>query len=252
MMTRIHKGMLVGGGAIALVIVMSIYLSCRDFQNGGPVAQILEPGWHFYPKPTTEDGPGTVFRIDRLKRRFMVDEIRIPVKVGTEVSGQTLQTMRTDANALVRFIAADQGMSATQGGSRTDTLTFEMYGVQREYTTDTDIADVLEQFRLKVSFRPDNKYYLIRESRSATELRIMLSDAFANALGGDASLSSLAKAGAGVTLEKHERYVINQKLPRRMRVAFLAEEIVPTSMGLTGKPEFDLAPLTEPLVWDEP
>jgi hypothetical protein len=124
-----------------------------------------------------------------------------------------------------------------------------MFDVQREVTTDLAIAELLDEFRSKVEYRRDNRYFIIRESRSALAVRYSLSNEILNSLQGTAGLERLVKGDAGLSYEKRGSYKLDQKLPTRMRVMFLAEELVPAK-GITGdRPRFETMPVTEPLVW---
>jgi hypothetical protein len=236
------------GIVVAVVVLLSVYVMSPK-RHEGP-GTLLDPGWQFYSKPTTLEPPGTVFRIDSADRRFVVDVIATPITIGGELFPKSEQTIQTSASALSRFIGKDPKASLSQKGTRVDTLQFEMLEVQREMTTDADIARILKEFRSRVEYRPDNRYYLIREARSAKELHYTLSEDLVNRLGGSAAVSALASGSAGLSYQKHQRDVLSQVLPERMRVMFLADQIVPGSASLSGDlPEFTTAPVTRPLAW---
>ena len=111
------------------------------------------------------------------------------------------------------------------------------------------ILELLSEFRSRVDYRRDNRYFIIRESRSAVAVRYSLSRELVNSLQGTAGLAQLVKSNSGLSYEERGSYVLNQKLPTRMRVMFLAEELIPAKGMSGGRPHFETAPVTEPLIW---
>lgn len=234
--------------AMALASVYILRTRLIDSRTTAPAA-LLEPGWQFYTRPTSLEPPGTVFRIDKEGRRFAVAEIPTEKTTGTEAFGATSMAIRTNARMLAKFIGGRADVAAGQEGNRLETLEFEMFDVEKEVTTDVAILQLLTEFRSRVEYKPENRYFVIREARSALGVRYSLSEQLVNALHGAAGLSQLVKGDSGLSYEKKESYVLNQKLPTRMRVMFLAEEVVPTNALLGDKPQFETTPVTEPLVW---
>jgi hypothetical protein len=234
----------------AALIAATIYVTrspLTDSRFGTPAA-LLEPGWQFYPRPTSLEPPGTVFRIDSGGRRFTVAEITAPVTSGAEASGASSLAIRTTARMLAHFLGGRENTVGEQG-EHLEKIDFEMFDVQKEVTTDMGIADVLSAFRSKVERHQDNRYFVIRESRSALAVRYSLSDALVNSLKGSGGLSQMVNGDAGLSYEKRGSYVLDQKLPARMRVMFLAEEILPSSGLVGGQPRYHAVPIDEPLVW---
>lgn len=249
--TRSKKIALVAVGVLGAMILASVWLfqvGRMDRRSTAPGA-LLEPGWQFYARPTSLEPPGTVFRIDSAGRRFAVAEIAPPITTGAEVFGANREAIRTSAQIVARFIGGRDEAAAGQHGDRIETLEFQMFDVQKEVTTDMDTMKLLQQFRSVVDYRRDNRYFVIRESRSALALRYSLSDALVDSLDGQAGLDKLVKGDAGLSYRKDGGYVLEQKLPTRMRVMFLAEEITPAKGISGGKPQFETIPVTEPLVW---
>ena len=249
--TRSKTLALVALGVAGAMILASVYLFLARLmpaESTAPAA-LLEPGWQFYARPTSLEPPGTVFRIDNAGRRFEVTEIAPPIITGDEVFGAKREAVRTNAQILARFISGRDEAVAGQHGDRIETLEFEMFDVQKEVTTDMAVMKLLQDFRAHVDYRRENRYYVIRESRSALALRYSLSDALADSLAGKAGLDKMVKGDAGLSYKRDGAYVLDQKLPTRMRVMFLAEEITPSQGISNGKPQFETVPVTEPLVW---
>jgi hypothetical protein len=72
----------------------------------------------------------------------------------------------------------------------------------------------------------------------------------AHSMGGlDARHTELANARADLAYESKGQFLLSQKLPERMRVMFLAEEIVMDSSLAGEPPEFATIEVTKPIVW---
>lgn len=102
-----------------------------------------------------------------------------------------------------------------------------------------------------------DKLYVIRESISATAIDYRLSRETLTGLGGEVVLGRLAEARADLQLKYEERvgFVLSQRLQKRMQVAFLAEQILP-SVPTAAKPEaprvvYFAQPVDEALFWKE-
>lgn len=239
--------------AIGVATIAALYISNVSLlpKSEKEPATLLEPGWQFYPRPTSTEPPGTVFRVDGTHHRYVVEFLEVPTTTGKEVFGKTTQAMQTTAQALSRIIGKPVDASASQDGKRVETLEFEMTDVERELTTDAMIADILDKFREKIDYKRGNRYFVIREARSAKALHYTLSEQLANSLGGKGSIAEFVKTQAGLSYESRGKYVISQELPTRMRVMFLAEEIVPVSSSFGGaKPDFETVPVREVVVWE--
>jgi hypothetical protein len=247
--TRTQRVAVAVASAVAGVTLVTILITQRallDSRLRAP-ATALEFGWQFYERPTSLAPPGTVFRITRAGKRYDVGEIQPPTMTGAEAFGTTSLTVRTTARMIGRFLAGSG--SVGERGNRVETIEFVMYDVQREVTTDMGVADVLTAFRSKVKYEDNSRYYLIRESRSATAMRYSFSEEVVNSLQGEGGLEKLVKSNTGLSYEKRGSYVVDQKLPQRMRVMFLAEEIIPRDSLVGTTPRFQVVPVTEPLVW---
>lgn len=210
----------------------------------------LETGWQLYASPTTLDPPGTVFRIDGSGKRFIYERLQVDVEKGPEAAARIASSIETKAGVLARFLGLDVGARA--GVGHTSTLEFEITEPEHEVTTDTAIRKVVRAFLKRLEYSAGNRYFLIRESRSATAMKYRLADQLLAEMGGQAAVAQAATAGATLGTSRQGTYELVQKFPQRMRVMFLAEEIRPVSAGLAGEaPELGLVPVNEVLVWEE-
>ena len=214
-------------------------------------AEILEEGWLLYAKPTTLEPVGTLFRIDDEGLRFMVDQIAVEVQVGAEAVAKVQQRVQANIGFFARFLGLDN-YSGKISAKNSETLEFEIIDPERQSTFDAAMDRALDPILKDLKYRADNRYYVIRETRSATAMVYRLTQDQLGEIGGKASISVALHASATVKAEQGGLYEINQTFPERMRVMFLAEEIAPVKSGLAGdQPVLGRLPVRHPLVWTD-
>lgn len=213
--------------------------------------EILEEGWQLYAKPTTLEPVGTLFRIDDAGRRFMVDQVVVETQEGAEAVAKVKQQVQANLGFFARFLGLDS-FSATLGGKDTETMEFEIVNPLRQTTFDAAMDKAMTPVVASLKYRADNRYYVIRETRSATAMTYRLTQAQLGEIGGDMSLAVALGASAKISAGQGGLYEISQTFPDRMRVMFLAEEIAPVKAGLSGsQPMLGRIPVRHPLVWSE-
>lgn len=251
---KTNKKTLIYGTVVVATIVTSwltLYVSCLPDSVKKPRA-VLDPGWQFYSKPTTLEPPGSVFRIDRNGRRFLVDSLDATIDTGTEVVGKTEQIVEVSTNILAKLFGGYRGVEIDSKGHKTERFQFEMVDTERETITDKAIDDILPKFAKRVVYRKESRYFIIREARSATKLHYVLTEGLFNAVGGEASLRESMGGSGNLSIKKGKRYVLSQTFPERMRIMFLPEEIVMTGSSLSGGiPEFGTVAVEEELTWED-
>lgn len=211
----------------------------------------LPEGWQFYDKPTTLEPPGTVFRIDRDNKRYIVDHLKIGSRKGEEAFGRIQRSIVAKASIIASFLGLTN-LSLSGEAGKNEQVVFEMQNLMREYLTDMDIDPVIKPFLEELDYRVKNKYYIIRDATSANEIDFQLSNNQVFSLGGEASLNeAISVKGEIVSAKKGGLYILQQKFDKPMRIMFLPEEIKPISAGLGGKgPELGLVPVKGVLDWD--
>src|SRR5437870_4068400 len=65
---------------------------------------LLSAGWQFYSRPTELEPPGTIFRIDRSKRRYMVDTLKVPTERGDEAVGRREESVQAEMGMVARLL----------------------------------------------------------------------------------------------------------------------------------------------------
>src|SRR5690242_17333458 len=101
-------------GAMVLTAIGILRIDLIDRRATAPAA-LLEPGWQFYTRPTSLEPPGTVFRIDKEGRRFVVGEIPAASTTGTEAFGAMSVAIRTQTRMFARFIGHTDLAAGQQG-----------------------------------------------------------------------------------------------------------------------------------------
>lgn len=214
-------------------------------------AQVLEEGWQLYAKPTTLEPVGTLFRIDSEGRRFMVDQVAVETQEGAEAAAKVKQRVQANIGFFARFLGLDS-YSGKLSAQDAETLEFEIVNPVRQVAFDAAMDRAMTPVLSGLKYRADNRYYVIREMRSATAMTYRLTQVQLGEIGGEMSLAVALGAGAKIGAGQGGLYEISQTFPERMRVMFLAEEIAPVKAGLAGGlPMLGRIPIRHPLVWSE-
>lgn len=216
-------------------------------------SHILDTGWQFYSKPTTLEPPGTVFRIDTDGRRYLVTLLDVPSQIGQEAAGRVHESVSTSTGVLARFLGLQLGHLKTEG-RRQEQLVFEIKSPAREVTTDQDIEAALVTFLDTLDYRVDNRYFIVRECRTARAMSFTLSDLQLIDLGGQVMLKKLVSGrGTLVRSSRTKHWELNQQFPKPMRVMFLPEEIKPITAAFAGNPpQLGRVRVKETLNWKDP
>ena len=77
-------------GIVVVVVVLAagvVFVRTRRPPSAPQAPDLLDPGWQFYSRPTELEAPGTVFRIDAAKRRYIVDSLTVQIQKGDEAVG---------------------------------------------------------------------------------------------------------------------------------------------------------------------
>jgi hypothetical protein len=250
-----RKRLVIGIGAVTLAFAGAIAaVLLRDLLDGKRkvAKQVLDPGWQFYSKPTTMEPPGSLFRIDAEGVRYQVGRMEVELQTGKEVMGRVQRRTEVDSRVLAGITGLRRGVQAEGTGRATESIQFEMIDTQREVLTDLAIDALLTQFKRTVTPRKGNRYFVIREARSASEMRYTISEESASRMGGDVALTRSLKAEGHAFVKTGSEYNIEQKFQERMRVMFLPEEIVISGASLSGlPPEFEVVPVRWTLTWKE-
>ncbi len=212
---------------------------------------LLDPGWQFYSRPTTMDGPGTVFRIDGAGKKFTVQRLELKIERGNEAEISMERVIETEAGILARFLALHSAGAKAQAG-HVRRLKFSLGNPIMEVTLDNDVRDAVDKFKKHLDYDVHQRYFIIRAARSASSMKYQLSHELVGELGGTAEIEGAIEAGINVRAGAEGLVQIDQHFQKQMRVMFLPEEIKVIAAGLSrAVPELGLKPVREVLHWTE-
>lgn len=211
----------------------------------------LEQGWQFYARPNTLEQVGYVFRIDGDGVRFPVVQLAPKTMEGPEAGVRVHKRIEAKAGVLARFLDLID-VSANASVGRTRTLDFEIREPIRILSTDSEIETALDGFLDGFTPKDGNRYYVIRQTRSASSMSFRITSDLLAELGGEAAVSANVNAGLTLNALNGHEFEINQTFPERLLVTFQPERIERVSAGLAGSGAYGLTPVTQALEWREP
>ncbi len=192
---------------------------------------MLPRGWQFYSRPNNLETPGTIFRIDSKGVKYIVSRLAPEIYNTPEPGTSKVEKTDTKVGILARLLGLEP-VSAKVSGSKVKTLEFEIVEPIRNSTYDIQIDKVLYPFLQTMEYKAKNKYYIIRESRSAIAMKFRLSDSLLGELGGAATITEVARADLKISAKQEGFNELCQDFPERLGVMFLPEEIAPVRQGL--------------------
>jgi hypothetical protein len=212
---------------------------------------MLPDGWQFYSRPNNLELPGTIFRIDRDGKRFIVDHLRPQTSSSPEPGGSKVESIATKTGVVARLLGLEP-LSTDLSAGRTKVLQYEITGPVRVSTSDAQIDKVLTPALKALKYLPKNRYYVVREVRSATALRFTLTSEQIGELGAKAAVMTGVQAGITFSEKNAGTYELTQAFPERLGVMFLPDEILPARAGLSrGPATLGRQPVTRVLDWSE-
>jgi hypothetical protein len=171
---------------------------------------------------------------------------------GTEPGASKVERVEAKTGVLARLVGLEP-MTANVSAGKARIVEFEITEPVRESTTDVQIDKVLKPFLARMQFRPDHRYYVIREARYATAMKYRLSDEQLGEIGGQARVSAVVEAGVILSAKSGGTYDLSHVFPERLGVMFLPEELAAVSAGLAaGESKLGRVPVRVPLDWVEP
>src|SRR5450759_2720028 len=138
-----------------LIVTKKMHIASRE--DAVKMGRPLETGWMFYSKPTTLEPPGTIFRIDAQKTKYIVGELKVQVQKGKEVFGKSQERIQASMGVLAKILGVNVNINL--GGRRAEQLEFEMTDPARETVMDMEIDLALKPFLEKLEYRTDNRYF---------------------------------------------------------------------------------------------
>jgi len=209
----------------------------------------LPAGWQFYSRPTNLEPPGTIFRIDAEGHRFIVARLEPAISRGAEPGAAKVERVETRVGVVARLLGL-QSMGARVGAGRVRECRFQIVDPVRESTTDAGMDAVLTPYLETMGVRKDSRYFVIRETRSATALTFVLSEGEIGEMGGTVAIVAAGEGTLALAAKSVGTKELTQTFPERLAVMFLAEEIAPVVAALGGgKAEFGRVAVGAVLDW---
>jgi len=244
---------------LAAVVVLAIvgYILVQrkrvaSARNADLPAGALPKGWQFYSNPTTLEPPGTIFRIDPNKQRYIVDSLPVTISAGAEAVGKLAESITADSNIVANFIGLVNA-EAGVGTQKTEHFVYEVDDPVMETVSDVELEKTLPAFLDKHNFRQGHRYFVIRQARKVNAMRYRLTNKLVNDFGGKASVGEqLTAQGKVFSSDSNGQYILEENFKSPMRIAFLPEEIRTIRASLdAAKPQLGLVPVTEVLSWKD-
>ncbi|WKB55690.1 hypothetical protein [Eleftheria terrae] len=196
-------------------------------------------GFEAFSTPRSFDGPGTIYRIDADKKRFLVTTVVFKASGGgVEYLPSFASKRELSLSSLIETIGlkAEALPASAQGklGS-TRMATVQSVGGRRAVTSDEDVEGALRTWATTAQPMDGSVYYLIRETIATEGLTYKVSHEWLAQLGLDAQALNSAgyrgevRGGASDVLE------LDAKFPSAMNVWFKAEKVVfNKALGVAG------------------
>lgn len=205
-----------------------------------------EHGWQLIMPPIEKLRVGTIYRIDPDGVTYRAGSIPVKSTAVREGDYRTEHGIKTDSSLILAFLRGEQIKSGT---IRAVEVQVSLKGVSRMITTDQDVDRALADFERAVGrYRANNRYYIVRETRAARSVRMLLSSDVLDAIGGEAGFGGALRAGISVRNGNKDSKIVDQEFSKPMLVEYLPERIGIVARNLAGTgPMFGRFPVTEPL-----
>jgi hypothetical protein len=213
----------------------------------------LPRGWQFYSNPTTLEPPGTIFRIDPDKQRYIVESLPVTISSGEEALGKVEESITANTNVVARFLGL-ANVEADVGAQKTEQFVYEVTSPVMEIVSDVELEKTLPAFIEKHNFRQGHRYFVIRQARRVSAMRYRLTKKQIDNFGGKASVGEqLSAQGKVFSVDNSGQYILEENFKSPMRIVFLPEEIRTITASLAGaKPQMGLVAVREVLSWEDP
>lgn len=236
------------------VLIMSVSLSScatptpKKILDSGSSA-VFGPGWQCMLVPSSFDGPGTIFSVDKGGVKYHLVDLSSQPEVAVSTSpaamGEYRETETLGTNIILDLLdkaipGARASLSADAGHTRTTDIEYSNLTYEVTYQTATDFAE--KWFNQNI--RPDNgtRYYFVREAYSAGAVKYDLSDNDVASLGGEAQVRNLLSGkGTLVNAKDSSSYQLTQDFSPKLRTCILPYEFEIVSAGADGSVRWGLS-----------
>jgi hypothetical protein len=217
----------------------------------------LPLGWQFYSNLTNGEPPGTIFRLTRAKQRFIVNIPKgVSIHSTQEVNARINQSVQASMGMFAKFLGLS--INVDLKAEQAQSVVFIMDNSTKESTYDTEIDKVIKKALEEYQYKRDERYFVIRDTKSTKEIDYELTRDQVDSLGGEAKIQEAIEAKTTVFSKKGAtKFELKRKFDEPMRVMFNAEEINVKESEITfggvkrETPEFTRNPVKEHLEWTD-
>jgi hypothetical protein len=221
--------------AVALVVVLVLWRPAGIGTTA--VTQTVVDGFRPFASFRASDGPGTVFRITNAGETFKVVVLPVEVHAATEVTNNIRAVRKLSAEQLLKAVADDKCKPAGAGFNPQASGEVQVASVSgtREYTFDAEIDTHLETLRQRfrdkvIGYRPDDTYWVIRETIKTAEVDYSSSTAWLVAANAEADLRNCvtalsAEGKVNVKWDSSSQVSLSRKFEQPLRGWYAAERL---------------------------
>lgn len=235
---------------VSNISILSL-LALSACQSATPTVRPPEIGWTPYPTVRAFDPPGRIIRKEPNGAIFGVGSINL---VNPNCGGpEATPAVKKDAkfvigNVLETIGVAKEALPATFNADLSRTATYDVESIDgiRECLDDADIDPIIssiagffEQNRIMV--RPDNEYFLIRETFATRKLKFTSEKAWLGNLGLDAQFQQQVSNKAKLEWGNGTKYSIDKTFDQPMRVWYRAQKLTITPATGAGPGQVSVA-----------
>ena len=158
--------------ALQLLLMAACPLAVTSCTSPAPPQAVqLAPGWNCLATPSSFNGAGFVFEVDRSKASLTVADYSL---ISNVRSGATPDlNVKKTYKASIGLVAQILKLPVKASASASDTVTVtETFGGAREANVDADGAAAAQRaFYARTDLRPENAYYYVRGAITATSVK---------------------------------------------------------------------------------
>lgn len=238
---------MVSGIFIIAAVLLYKYMGFSENTNTILTNLELAQGWQLKIPPSDSLKAGSIYRVSHDGYFYRVKTLSIPAETIQEAEFNYATKVITNKSILANYL----GVAQVGGDSDQEIqLTLALNNIVREVTYDESVDIALEKMWDNIRYRTNEKYYVIRETRAASQIDIYLNKEQVNSLGGKAKIMNSTHANAAIHSADQGRVKIHGQYQVPMYVMYLPEEIKPLSASFNNEnPEFEVYPVQGVLNW---
>lgn len=218
-----------------LVIVALIGGGCSTgpTPTKASVPNLIYPGFETFPTPRLFDGPGTVFRIDKDRKRHHVKTLDIAIQgplpeALADAATGSMSLIDIAAYLAITNVPVDLNVKAE---FQRNAFQSAKFGKGARYRTEDDPIDKAI-LAAKIDYKPRNTYWVIREVIATDRIDVSLLDWVAKNASFAATIKRIFTLSPSVDASAFERRELKKTFERPYYVFFIRDQIFPPAPGV--------------------